>query len=152
MRSRRPFATMTGLALLFCTIGLALPLPAQTEAEDAGAAPAAAAGGLRVSEFALARDYDPLTKAPVDTGSVFTPDVGKVFCYTRVVGCTDTTQVVHAWYHEGQNMAKVPLSVRSASWRTFSSKNIMPAWTGRWEVKVLDGNGAVLAARAFEVR
>jgi hypothetical protein len=93
-----------------------------------------------------------MVKAPVDTGSVFAADVGKVFCYTRVVGCADTTQVVHAWYHEGQNMAKVPLNVRSASWRTFSSKNIMPAWTGRWEVKVLDGNGAVLAARAFEIR
>ena len=60
--------------------------------------------------------------------------------------------MTHAWYHEGETRARVDLPVGSLSWRTWSSKRILPSWTGRWEVKVLDAEGTVLGAAAFEIR
>jgi hypothetical protein len=152
MIAKRNSATPVVLALFLCTLLAALPLVAQQMEETTAQAPPATGQGLRVTTFVLGQNYDPMAKAVLDTGSVFDHDVGKVYCFTRVVGCPDSTEIVHAWYHEGQNMAKVNLPVKSASWRTYSSKNIMPSWTGHWEVKVLDGNGAVLASRAFEIR
>ena len=68
-----------------------------------------------------------------DTDSyTFEPDVGQVICFTRIVGATVPTQIIHAWYYEGETMAKVPLDVDSTDWRTYSSKNILPSWKGRY--------------------
>ena len=155
------------LALFSCILFTALPLIAQQAEETPAAAPPAPAkqledttatappapaNGLQVTDFVLGQGYDPMTRSVQDTGTVFDSDVGKIYCLTRVVGCPDETEIVHAWYHDGQNMAKVTLPVKSKSWRTYSSKNIIPSWTGQWEVKVLDENGAVLASRSFEIR
>ncbi len=140
------------LALISCTLLAALPLVAQQTEETTATPPPPPAKELRVTDFVLGQGYDPMTRAVLDTGTVFDGDVGKIYCLTKVVGCPDSTEIVHAWYHDGQNMAKVNLAVKSASWRTYSSKNIMPSWTGHWEVKVLDENGAVLASRGFEIR
>ena len=45
--------------------------------------------------------------------------------------------------------AKVRLSVRSNSWRTWSSKQIAPRWTGPWTVEVQDELGNVLQTVSF---
>ena len=67
----------------------------------------------------------------------------------RNVSAPDT--VTHVWYHEGKTMARVDLNIGSADWRTWSSKRILPSWTGSWEVKVLDADGMVLASAGFVV-
>jgi len=59
--------------------------------------------------------------------------------------------VTHVWYHEGKTMSRIDLKVGSADWRTWSSKRILPAWRGRWEVKVLDDEGMVLSSARFVV-
>ncbi|MCP4572388.1 MAG: DUF2914 domain-containing protein [bacterium] len=71
---------------------------------------------------------------------------------TRVWGLAGDTSVTHAWYHEGETKARVDLPVFGGHWRTWSSKLILPAWTGAWEVKVLDADGSVLASASFEIR
>lgn len=81
----------------------------------------------------------------------FTEETGQIFCLTRVQGMTPPETIVHAWFHEGRSMARVELDVGSADWRTWSSKRVLPAWTGAWEVKILDANGTVLASAAFEI-
>ena len=48
-------------------------------------------------------------------------------------------------------MARVSLPVRSAKWRTYSSKKIVPEWTGEWEVQVVDSAGIELAKAKFRV-
>jgi len=127
-------------------------VPAQPAETGAAAPEPVVEAGLRVAEIVMAQSYDPVAKAPVDTASTFPADIGQVVCFTRVVGARIPVQITHVWYHEGKTKAKVRLPVGSSSWRTFSRKNILPAWTGRWEVKVLDGNGAVLATTSFTVR
>ena len=45
----------------------------------------------------------------------------------------------------------VDLPVKSASWRTYSSKTIPEYWTGDWEVRVVDAEGNTLASIPFTV-
>ena len=96
-------------------------------------------------------DLDKETRALVDQGEVFAPDVERVWCMTRVEGLTPPTTVTHVWYHEGETKARVDLTVGSQNWRTWSSKKVLAAWTGRWEVKVLDADGTVIGSAAFEI-
>ena len=81
----------------------------------------------------------------------FSAEEGRVFCLTRIQNLETPATVSHVWYHEGKTMARVELTVGSPDWRTWSSKRILPAWTGSWEVKVLDANGMVLASAGFTV-
>jgi len=82
----------------------------------------------------------------------FSADEGQVFCLTRVMNAAAPATVTHVWYHEGKTMARVELNVGSADWRTWSTKRILPQWTGSWEVKVLDANGMVLATSGFTIK
>jgi hypothetical protein len=103
-------------------------------------------------DFIFGTGIDLETRAVIGEGTVFAPDGGKVFCFTRVHGMSPPTSVTHAWYYEGKTMARVDLTVGSENWRTWSSKSYLPAWTGSWEVKVLDPDGMVLGTAGFEVK
>ncbi len=111
----------------------------------------AADTGLTVAQITVCRDVDRAARTAVAPGDTFPADVGRLFCLTRVTGAADTTAVVHVWVHDGKPRARVRLPVRSPDWRTWSSKRILPAWTGPWEVMVLDAAGVVLERRAFQV-
>ncbi|MBC8423447.1 DUF2914 domain-containing protein [bacterium] len=106
---------------------------------------------LDVVEMVVAAGFDRENRLPQAAGEVFPGDTERLWCYTRVRGAATPIEVVHAWYHEGETRARVVLPVRSADWRTWSSKRLLPAWTGRWEVKVLDPDGLVLASRTFTI-
>lgn len=115
--------------------------------------PAAGAEADSVSvDLVFGTDVDREIRGIVGAGELFAPDVERVFCLTRVEGLADDTTITHAWYHEGVTRARVDLPVRSSNWRTWSSKLILPGWTGVWEVKVLDSGGTVLASASFEIR
>ena len=90
-------------------------------------------------------------RMPVGAGDAFGADVGQVWCWCKVLGATDTTFVKHVWSLDGKEMAVVELPVRSSAWRTWSSKKILPHWTGAWEVKILDADDNVLKGLSFTV-
>jgi hypothetical protein len=143
--------------LKFCLMVVALAhlavTPVLAQKDESEVVPSSAATPqLQVAEIATGLDYDPIHKAPVDTASVFAADVEKVICFTRIEGAASPTQITHVWYHEGQIKAQVKLNIGSPNWRTYSSKRLLPTWTGQWEVKVLDGTGTVLATAAFTVQ
>ncbi len=102
-------------------------------------------------DLVLGRGLDIPNRAIVDPADAFDSAVGQVFCLARVVGAVAPTSVTFVWYHEGKTMARVDLPVRSADYRTWSSKNILPAWTGAWEIKVLDPKGQVLGQASFRI-
>jgi hypothetical protein len=139
---------LSAKSLWLALLVLAAPAVAQTDepAEEATPAPS-----LEIQGMVFARDYDPAAKTPVESADTFPADVGRVICFTRVIGAAEPTTITHAWYHEGNTMAKVDLDVGSASWRTYSSKNVLPSWTGSWEVRVLDASGVVLASKSFTI-
>ncbi|UCD16298.1 MAG: DUF2914 domain-containing protein [Candidatus Zixiibacteriota bacterium] len=90
-------------------------------------------------------------RMPIGMANSFHADVGQVWLWCRVQGATDTTLVKHVYYYDGEEMATVELPVKSPSWRTWSSKKILPGWTGQWEVKILDENDIVLKTIPFTV-
>ena len=81
----------------------------------------------------------------------FPTPVDKLFCFTKIVGAQDDTNVIHVWYFGETERARVQLSVRSSSWRTYSSKIIQPYEIGDWHVDVLGEDGQLLMVIPFEV-
>ena len=91
----------------------------------------------------------------VGLGEVFPADVGKLFCFTRIVGpyhAERSQQVEHVWYYKDAERARISLPIRSSNWGTYSSKIIQPHEVGDWRVELLDGNGEVAAVFQFFVR
>lgn len=88
-------------------------------------------------------------------GEVFDKDVGKLFCFTRVIGPyleEKGQHVVHVWYHQETERARIALPVRSSNWGTYSSKNIRPFETGDWHVDILDPDGEVIRVFQFFIK
>ena len=88
-------------------------------------------------------------RMPVDTASSFPADVGAVFLWTRVEGAAGTT-LRHAWMHGGQE-AVVELSIEGSPWRTWSTRRVLPEWTGEWRVEIRDEADNVLETVTFTV-
>jgi hypothetical protein len=72
------------------------------------------------------------------------------YCFTQIAGASGKT-IIHAWIHEGTTRARVELKIGSPMWRTYSSKQLLPGWTGDWQVKILTADGAVLQTIDFRV-
>lgn len=90
-------------------------------------------------------------RQPVNVDTVFTADVEKVFCFTKVEGVADSTQITHVWHYKGEEQARIDLKVTSDPWRTWSSKTILDSWTGPWRVMVLDPEENVLDSKTFVI-
>ncbi len=90
-------------------------------------------------------------RMPIDTVAEFGADVGKVFVWMRILGAADSTSVMIRWNRGEAVMAEVELPVKSSSWRTWSSKNVLPSWVGNWDVKIMDADGEILKALSFKV-
>lgn len=71
-----------------------------------------------------------------------------VYFFTELVDLGGRT-VTHRWLHNGEVMAEVTLTPGSDRWRTWSSKNLVPEWTGSWTVQVVNDAGEVLAEKSF---
>jgi hypothetical protein len=81
----------------------------------------------------------------------FPSDAGKLFCFTRIIGASKLASVTHVWYFGAQEKLRVNLAVKSANWRTYSSKTIRLQETGDWSVEVLGPQGETLGLYEFEI-
>ncbi len=132
------------IAVLIVT--LMLPLGNMAKAADATDADA----GAKIT-MVFGTSVDPDTRAIIGESATFSSDSERIFCYTKISGADAPTTLTHAWYYKGKTKARVDLNIGAATWRTWSSKKIMPHWVGLWEVKVLDEAGQVLATGNFEI-
>lgn len=107
------------------------------------------AAALEVAEGAITTAVE--DHAPVDRIAVYPADYGKLYCFTRIIGAQDDTRVTHVWYYQDTEMARVSLPVRSANWRTYSSKRFLPQWAGDWKVVVLDAEDQPLTTLSFRL-
>jgi hypothetical protein len=87
---------------------------------------------------------------PVGAGEQFPAGTERLYCFTQIAD-GDGQTVIHAWIHEGTTRARVELNIGSDLWRTYSSKDILPGWSGQWQVKVLTEAGAVLQTIDFSI-
>lgn len=58
--------------------------------------------------------------------------------------------VTHQWTHNDQVMFEKTFEVKGSRWRVWTSKTLIPSWTGTWTVKVLDDDRTLLASNSFE--
>lgn len=136
----RSVSAILTLALLVLAVSA---VPAQEQA-----APAAGAQ-LAVAEAVIATGVQ--DRQPVDNVTTVPTDVGTVYCWTRITGAEGEIQIEHVWYKGDVEMARVSLRVAGSNWRTWSSKNIEPIWTGDWHVDIVGPDGTVLDSVSFTV-
>ncbi len=144
--------------LIFLTLSLSLPGRSfaslreasglKSKSSDAPADSLNERQGPHVADAVVCRGVE--EREPIEPGDRFPADVGSLSCFCRIVHGKGT-KVVHAWIHEGQTRARVELEVGSDSWRTWSTKRILPSWTGGWEVKVMTPDGIVLDSVSFTI-
>lgn len=107
------------------------------------------AASLQVQDVAIGTGVQ--DRAPTGSSMYFNSSVGRLYAFTRIIGAEGDTRVYHKWYHGDTLVADVPLTVRSGDWRTWSTKNVQPDWTGDWRVVVVSEDGAVLGTVKFAI-
>lgn len=90
-------------------------------------------------------------REPVESGDRFTSDVDRLYFFTEFQGEFPESQFEHVWIHEGEERDRIALSAQGPRWRTWSSKAILPEWTGQWTVRVVDSDGNELASATFQI-
>ena len=63
-------------------------------------------------------------REPAGIGTAFPDDLDKLYCFTKITGAEDATNVYHVWYFGNDEIARVKLPVKAKSWRTWSSKKL----------------------------
>ncbi len=107
------------------------------------------AASLEVEVGVICKDV--VDREPVEPGESFVATVGKLFCFTKIVGAQTPIEITHVWYFGETERARIPLAVNAAAWRTWSSKVIMEHEVGDWHVDVLGPDGQVLKTISFTI-
>lgn len=90
-------------------------------------------------------------RQPVGVDSTFSKDVGKLYCYSKIIGAEELCTISQVWYYKDEEMANIKLDVKAKTWRTWSSKKIVSFAIGQWRVDIVSEEGTVLASRKFTV-
>lgn len=61
-----------------------------------------------------------------------------------------THTVTHQWMFDNKVMFEKTFEVGGARWRVWTSKTLLPSWTGTWTVNILDDDRSVLETKSFE--
>ncbi len=107
------------------------------------------ASPVQVAEAAICLDVVDLQCQGENT--TFSSSLGKLYCFTRIIGAQEPTEIFHVWYYKEKERARVALQVNSPNWRTYSSKIIQLHETGEWRVEILGPNNELLRVVHFQV-
>ncbi len=85
---------------------------------------------------------------PTDKVDKLLSNYRRVFYFTELQDMSGQT-AIHRWEYNGNVMAETKFTVSGPRWRVWSSKNLLPSWTGEWKVSVLNGVGDVISEDVF---
>ncbi len=105
---------------------------------------------VRLEKIAICRGI--IGKQPMGSATAFSDTTKRLYCYTAITGALAPTTISHIWFHENDKLAEVKLEVAQSSWRTWSSKRIIPQWVGQWRVEILDASGLLIGKKEFAVQ
>ena len=89
-------------------------------------------------------------REPVDDLKTLTNSTQRVFFFSDLRGMTGQL-ITHRWEYDGKTMAEVTFKVgNGARWRVYSSKNLLPEWTGVWKVVVSNDSDTPIKTSQFE--
>ena len=108
------------------------------------------AAELKVEDAAICKAV--VDRAPQEPGTTFAADVGKLYCFTKIVGGAEGTMIKHVWSFGDKEVGSMDLKVGAEAWRTWSSKTIDPSQKGAWKVEVKDAEGKVLSTLNFTIQ
>jgi len=120
-----------------------------SESKESASVQAQAPVSLKVEFATICRDV--VNREAVDSGTSFQASVGKLCCFTDIIGAQTYTEITHVWYYGDTVRARVTLEVNSPRWRTYSSKIILPHEIGEWHVEVLGPEGNRLMLIPFAI-
>jgi len=109
----------------------------------------ATAQNMSIEEIVFCSSIE--NRQPVGVDSSFSSDVERIYCFTKLIGANTEKTVKHIWYFNDKKKAEIELTIKANPWRTWSSKKIVPSWTGNWRVDVVDDSGNVLASNNYSV-
>ncbi len=108
----------------------------------------AVAGDVPRAQFTSAID----AREPVDDlEGAAAADLTRLYFFTELRDLAGQT-VTHRWSHDGNTMAEISFTPDGARWRVWSSKELLPQWTGTWTVEVVDAAGNVLSTKSIDYR
>jgi len=89
-------------------------------------------------------------REPVIMVDSISPDsYNSISFFTELNGMTGET-VTHQWMFDDRVMFEKSFEVGGDRWRVWTSKTLLPDWTGTWTVKVLNEDGSILERKTFE--
>lgn len=95
-------------------------------------------GGVARAQFTTAIE----DREPVDQFHRIDTSHDAATFFTELRGLEGRT-VTHRWMHDGGIHAEVEFDVGGPRWRVWSSKDLLPEWTGAWTVEVVDDTGTL---------
>ena len=104
---------------------------------------------LSVETAAIATGVENLT--PIGVGEKFPATIGRVYCYSKILGGSEGNSVKHIWYYGDKKVSEMSLSVKYSSFRTYSYKTIPSNWTGKWRLEIVSDDGTILKTLEFNV-
>ena len=117
---------------------------AETGSETSTAQPEIS-GSVARSAFTLAV----VDREPTDEITTLSNDHGRIYYFTELDGMAGQ-KVSHRWLYNGQTMAELTFNVGGPRWRVWSSKSLLPNWTGEWSVAVINEQGQEVSRQSFE--
>ena len=90
-------------------------------------------------------------RQPTGVGTVFPDSLDKIYCFTKIAGAVEPTNVYHVWYFGDVEIARVQLPVKAKSWRTWSSKKLHML-LGNGHVEIVSESGDILGKAEFEIQ
>lgn len=121
-------------------------MPSDTSGQTMTASPAPVPVQGAVARAAITKGIE--DREPIDNLAEVTTDTDKVYYFTELRDMEGQT-VTHRWEYNGETMAEVAFDVGGPRWRVYSSKNLMPEWTGQWRVSVVDAAGNIVRGDTF---
>ena len=97
-----------------------------------------------VVRSAFTRDVD--QREPTESLQNLTNENGQVKFFTELRDMGGQT-AIHRWEYEGKVVAEIEFDVKGPRWRVWSSKSLVPQWTGDWKVSVINGAGEVISEK-----
>ena len=135
-------------ALLLC---LASSLPALVLAEETMTNNAMPTSAVKPTSVARAIFTTAIVdREPVDDLVTLENGTQRVYFFSDLRGLAGRL-ITHRWEYNGKTMAEVTFKVgNGARWRVYSSKNLLPEWTGLWKVVISNDDGNPIKTSQFE--
>jgi hypothetical protein len=121
-----------------------MTIPSFAKAQEAKQAGAAAAS----AEAAVGTSIE--NRMLGGAAESFPATTQRLWCFSRVSGAAEGSQIEHVWYKDSTEVARVPLKVGGSPWRVYSSKNLGENPSGNWRCDVVQ-DGKVLQSVSFKV-